>query len=68
MFTAGKEQNLEESGYSGGLVHDETKIQEGLVLSMKGGYPNLIGWVDTASEENMHANILRNNTIQAKLA
>lgn len=47
MYSAAKEQNLEENGYSGGLVHDETKIQEGLVLSMKGGYPNLIGWVDT---------------------
>ena len=67
MYTAAKEQNLEESGYSGGLVHDETKIQEGLVLSMKGGYPNLIGWVDTG-EENMHANVLRNNTMQARLA
>lgn len=43
MYSAAKEQNLEENGYSGGLVHDETKIQEGLVLSMKGGYPNLIG-------------------------
>lgn len=56
MYSAAKEQNLEEKGYSGGLVHDETKIQEGLVLSMKGGYPNLIGWVDTG-EENMHATV-----------
>ena len=27
MYTAAKRQNPEESGYSGGLVHDETKIQ-----------------------------------------
>lgn len=58
MYSAAKEQNLEEKGYSGGLVHDETKIQEGLVLSMKGGYPNQIGWVDTG-EENMHATVLK---------
>lgn len=67
MYSAAKEQNLEENGYSGGLVHDETKIQEGLVLSMKGGYPNLIGWVDTG-EENMHATVLKKNALQASLA
>jgi hypothetical protein len=49
------------------LVHGETKIQEGLVLSMKGGHPQLIGWVDTG-EENMHANILKTNAMHAKLA
>lgn len=67
MYTAAREGNLAGHGYSGGLVHDETKIKEGLVLSMKGGYPNLIGWVDTG-EENRHANILKTNAMQVKLA
>lgn len=63
MYTAAKRQNPEESGYSGGLVHDETKIQEGLVLSMEEVYPNLIGWVDTGEKcTGMNTNVFRKNT------
>lgn len=66
MYSAAKEKNLEENGYSGGLVHNVTKIQKGLVLSMKRGYPKLIGWVDRG-EENVHATVLKKNTLQASL-
>ena len=67
MYMAAKENQLEEHGYAGGLVHDETKIQEGIALDMSSGFPKLIGWIDTG-EENLHAKILKEKTMKSTLA
>jgi hypothetical protein len=64
---AAKENQLEEHGYAGGLVHGETKIQEGLALDMSSGCPKLIGWIDTG-EENLHAKFLKEKTMKSTLA
>ena len=34
-YMAAKENQLEEHEYAGGLVHGETKIQEGVALDMR---------------------------------
>ncbi|CAC5399565.1 unnamed protein product [Mytilus coruscus] len=50
MFNTAKKMKLSVSGYHGGLVHDETKIQEDLVINTKGSQNQLVGWVDTGDE------------------
>jgi hypothetical protein len=50
MLNSAKQVNLPVSGYYGGILHDEAKIQEDLVIKVKGGTNELIGWVDTGNE------------------
>ena len=64
---AAKENQLEEHGYAGDLVHDETKIQKGVALDMSSGCPKLIGWIDTG-EENLHAKFLKEKPMKSTLA
>lgn len=52
MHKAAKDAQIPSNGWCGGLIHDETKIQQNLVMQMKGGTPELIGWVDTGEEGN----------------
>ncbi|CAG2219905.1 unnamed protein product [Mytilus edulis] len=59
--------NVPPSGYHGGLLHDEAKIQEDLVLNVKGERSELVGWIDTGSEaENLR--IVKENKVSRKLA
>ena len=54
MYKAAQEQNIPDYGYAGGLIHDETKIQDNLVLQKgKDGDISLIGFVDTGEEGNL---------------
>ncbi|KAL3864406.1 hypothetical protein ACJMK2_006092 [Sinanodonta woodiana] len=52
MYQAANDANVPEEGSAGGLIHDETKIQQDLVLDMRGGKLHLVGWVDTGIEGN----------------
>ncbi|KAL3873574.1 hypothetical protein ACJMK2_036671 [Sinanodonta woodiana] len=52
MYQAANDANVPEEGWAGGLIHDETKIQQDLVLDMRGGKLHLVGWVDTGVEGN----------------
>ncbi|CAG2223976.1 unnamed protein product [Mytilus edulis] len=59
--------NVPPSGYHGGLLHDEAKIQEDLVLNVKGERSELVGSIDTGSEaENLR--IVKENKVSRKLA
>jgi hypothetical protein len=52
MLNSAKQVNLPVSGYYGGILHDEAKIQEDLVIKVKGGTNELIGmlcWMDKKS-------------------
>jgi hypothetical protein len=42
--------NIPPAGRRGGLMHDETKLQEDLVCIYKGSTMKLIGLVDTGEE------------------
>lgn len=67
MYHAAKDAQLPPHGWAGGLIHDETKVQSDLVLTMKGGNPTLVGWVDTGSEgQNMRT--LKAGKVKQKLA
>lgn len=50
MFNTAKKVGLPDAGYHGGIIHDETKIQESLVLNVKGRENKLIGFVETGVE------------------
>lgn len=67
MHNTAKKQNLSQSGYYGGLVHDETKIQEDLVINTKGRENKLVGWVDTGDEGEC-LKILQEKTVNQTLA
>lgn len=45
--------NIEKHGYAGGLIHDEMKIQNDLVMTVKNGMPELVGFIDTSPETNI---------------
>lgn len=49
------------------LVHDETKIQEDLVINTKGCENQLVGWVDTG-DEGESLKILKEKTVNKTLA
>lgn len=53
MTNTAKKQGLPNSWYYGGLVHDDTKIQEALVLNTNGKEDKLIGWIDIGNEAQM---------------
>jgi len=50
MFESAKQVNLPNEGYFGGLIHDETKIQQDLVWKKSGIAIALVGFVDTGPE------------------
>ncbi|KAL3832244.1 hypothetical protein ACJMK2_023904 [Sinanodonta woodiana] len=52
MYQAANYANVPEEGSAGGLIHDERKTQQDLVLDMRGGKLHLVGWVDTGVEGN----------------
>ena len=67
MLNTAKKMKLPLSGYHGGLVHDETKIQEDLVINTKGCENQLVGWVDTG-DEGESLKILKEKTVNKTLA
>jgi predicted TIM-barrel fold metal-dependent hydrolase len=67
MLNSAKQVNLPVSGYYGGILHDEAKIQEDLVIKVKGGTNELIGWVDTGNEGD-NLRILKEQNVTKKLA
>lgn len=69
MLNSAKQVNLPVSGYYGGIlhVHVEAKIQEDLVIKVKGGTNELIGWVDTGDEGD-NLRILKEQNVTKKLA
>lgn len=58
---------LQDSGFYGGILHDEAKIQQDLVIKKKGDVSEIIGWVDTG-EECQNLRIIKDNKVEQKLA
>ncbi|OWF37160.1 hypothetical protein KP79_PYT25311 [Mizuhopecten yessoensis] len=52
MANTAKNVNLPPEGYHGGIIHDETKFQEALVLNVKGRENNRVGFVETGEESD----------------
>lgn len=52
MANVAKQHNIPAAGYHGGLIHDETRIQQDLVMNCKGKSAELIGWIDIGEEGN----------------
>lgn len=50
MYESAKGLRLPPNGWVGGLHHDETKVQQDLVMEMKGGTPIITGWIDLGEE------------------
>ncbi len=50
MMNVAQQLKLPPAGYAGGLIHDETKIQQDLVTVRNGNTMKLVGFVDTGSE------------------
>ncbi|XP_069123679.1 uncharacterized protein [Argopecten irradians] len=67
MSATARKLNIPPSGYYGGLVHDEMKIQEGLVLNLKGKENTLVGFVDTGAEGKL-LRILKEGEVKQHLA
>lgn len=67
MYEAAKHAKVPTYGMAGGILHDETKIQPDLVMSMEGGTPRLVGWVDTSQAGN-DLRYLREGTVEQHLA
>lgn len=67
MRKTAEKANLPDAGYYGGLLHDEAKIQQDLIINCNGKTNQLIGWVDTG-DECQNLKIIKDNQIQKKLA
>jgi hypothetical protein len=46
MYLSAKEMKLSPNGWVGGIHHDETRVQQDLIVDMQDGIPSLIGWID----------------------
>ena len=67
MYQSAQKVKLTDAGRHGGLIHDEIKIQEDLVLKKDGSDVKLSGWVDTG-EEAFNLSLLKSNGQTRKLA
>ncbi|KAJ8313193.1 hypothetical protein KUTeg_009256 [Tegillarca granosa] len=67
MSNTAKSINLPPSGYCGGIVRDEAKIQEDIVINVKGKENKLIGWIDTG-EEAENVRILMQQDVKQTVA
>ncbi|XP_014675321.1 PREDICTED: uncharacterized protein LOC106815380 [Priapulus caudatus] len=67
MRAAAQEAKVPDHGWAGGLHHDETKIQQDLVLIMMGGKPSLTGWIDVG-EEAGNLRMLKEGCVKQTLA
>ena len=46
MYLSAKEMKLSPNGWVGGIHHEETRVQQDLIVDMQDGIPSLIGWID----------------------
>ena len=67
MFHSAEKVKVTKAGRYGGLMHDEMKIQEDLVLRKTGDVWKLVGWVDTG-EEAFNLAQLKSDGLNRKLA
>ncbi|KAJ8044896.1 ATP-dependent DNA helicase PIF1 [Holothuria leucospilota] len=67
MFQCANDMKIPPDGRAGIVIHDETKIQEDLVVDMTDGRVKLIGWIDSGDEGN-DMRILQNGAIENSLA
>jgi hypothetical protein len=67
MHQAAQDCNLPTAGWYGGLVHDEMKIQQDLMLSTKGARNTLVGWVDT-TDEGRDIHMIKTKSVNQELA
>ena len=68
MSNSAKQVNLPPPpGFYCGLLHDEAKTQQDLVLNVRGERHELIGWIDTG-EESESLRIVKENSVTKKLA
>ena len=50
MYDTAKIADLPKEGYFGGLIHDETKIQQDVVWTKSGQSTCIVGFVDTGED------------------
>ena len=67
MYQAAQEANLPNHGRAGGLHHDETRVQQDIVLDMTGGTPTLVGWVDMGNEA-LNLRMLKQGEVKQEIA
>jgi hypothetical protein len=67
MHLSAKEMKLSPNGWVGGIHHDETRVQQYLIVDMQDGIPSLIGWIDL-SEEAQNLRILCDKRFAQHLA
>ncbi|KAK3091321.1 hypothetical protein FSP39_018905, partial [Pinctada imbricata] len=67
MSKTADRQKVPKFGRYGGLIHDETRIQQDLVMNTKGNKNELVGWIDTG-DEGQDIRILKEGTVQQTLA
>lgn len=67
MYESAKGLKLPPNGWVGGLHHDETKVQQDLVVEMKGGTPIITGWIDLG-EEAQNLRVMKDQTVTRQLA
>ncbi|KAJ8017433.1 hypothetical protein HOLleu_45163 [Holothuria leucospilota] len=67
MYEAGNQDKIPANGRRGLLIHDETKLQDDLVMKMENGIPKLVGWVDCGPEAT-NMRILKEGDVTQKVA
>ena len=67
MYNTALANNLPPWGHYGGIIHDEAKIQQDLVINVKGKCNELVGWIDTG-EEAHNLNVLGEKGVNQSLA
>ena len=67
MANTARKQGVPRPRYYGGHIHDETKIQEDLVMNTKSREDELVGWINTG-DETQTLRILKEKTVQQTLA
>jgi hypothetical protein len=50
IYSSAKEIKLSPNGWVGGIHHDETRVQQDLIVDMQDGILSLIGWIDLGEE------------------
>ena len=67
MYNTALANNLPPWGHYGGIIHDEAKIKQDLVINVKGKCNELVGWIDTG-EEAHNLNVLGEKGVNQSLA
>ena len=67
MYLSAKEMKLSPNVWVGRIHHDETRVQQDLIVDMQDGIPSLIGWIDLG-EEAQNLRILCDKRLAPHLA